>query len=193
MAEFTDIGASRTDFISPSKRSDVFGIVEKWGQGLIDSSKENLRKSGAVASKSLLQSIRFELTITGSVYNIKLIMEAHGKFVDEGTGPRTKFLPYDPGTRTFPALNQFGGGQAGWLQNKGLRLRDAPPGMSIEKQMRSLAFLVARKIKEEGTKATHFFRDARKQNSVQKLQQDLSRALKRDVMLEVQEIREQIT
>lgn len=185
MADFSDIGTDASEFIRPSKKNPVFGAIERYGSKLIGAAKKNLENKGAVAGGALKASIRFETKILGTSFRFSLFMEDYGVFVDQGTKPRGKFPPFDG--NTFPGLNNFGQ-PFGWIQQKGLRMRDKPKGMSRDREMKTLAFLIARKIKEEGTRETKFFSDAVKENSIAKLQTDLSRAMKKSVTIEIQKI-----
>ena len=160
----------------------LLDIIERYGKNLFETAKENLISCGAFASGRLLNSIRFDTDIIDDTFIVRVYMQDYGENVDEGSPPH--WLPYDPTIKTFPSLYNPEG-KMGWLQHKGLRLKDRPKSMTLDREMRSLAFLVARKISKKGTKATHFFADARKEHSIKKLNRALRDGLKQWVELEI--------
>lgn len=171
-------------FSGPGLGSILLDIVDRYGQNLVDTAKENLISVGAVASGRLLDSIRFDIDVVEDTFIVKIFMMDYGKSVDEGSAPH--WLPYDPTIKTFPSLYNPKGIELGWLQQKGIRLRDRPKSMTFDREMRSLAFLVARKISREGTKPTYFFRDARKEHSIKKLNRTLRRGLEEWILLQIE-------
>ncbi len=179
----------------------TFDIIERYATNLVEAIKNNLISVDAVASGRLFNSIRFDIDIVEApirkkgliteevvdTFRVTISMMDYGKNVDEGSPPH--WLPYDPDKKTFPALYNPGGVELGWLQQRGLRLRDRPPTMTFDREMKSLAFLVARKISEKGTRATHFFRDARRENSINKLNRALQIGIGQEVLLQLKELK----
>ena len=179
----------------------IFDIVERYAKNLVNAAKENLVFVGAVASSRLLDSIRFDIDIVEvskkqrgliaeevvDTFRVTISMMDYGKHVDEGSSPH--WLPYNPDKKTFTDLYNPGGVELGWLQDKGLRLRDKPKSMTFDREMRSLAFLVARKISKKGTRATHFFRDAKRKHSIDKLNKAIKIGVGQEILLELRELK----
>lgn len=162
----------------PFKPGSVTATVERWFQTFIDATKKNLDQDGSNASDKLSQSIRFNTKIFGFEYSFLLIMEDYYKFVDEGRKPGK-----------MPPVSEI----KKWIIQKGLITRSqSRRSPNIQKEVNSLAFIIARKISKKGKKGTHFYSKVVNQKSLDELKKDVSRALKKDVEIEIMEIKNNI-
>lgn len=173
------------------KTVDTFEVFTK---KIITDLQDNLDKRNVNASGNLRASIQFPVKFVGQDFIASLILPDYYKFVDKGVkgskssalAPQSPFnfknksLPYDKNKRTFPALNNFGT-PFGWIQTRGIQPRNMKG--PIERQVRSLAFLIARKIKERGISPTNFYSDIININKVKELNEKLTKALGEDVKI----------
>lgn len=89
-----------------------------------------------IASGKLLNSVEYRVDYNGTEYSVKLILEDYWVYIEEGTKPH------------FPPINKI----LEWVQIKPVIPRPDKEGkIPTPKQ---LAFLIARKISEVGTKGS---------------------------------------
>ena len=186
-----DFGTARTKSLRLGGLSD---LLEDFGNEIIKALQNNLDSKGINASSNLRQSIDFTVKILGDNYRFQLSLEDYYKWVDKGR--KTGRMPPDK----FSGLK-------GWISHKGIK----PPmeynvkvktkkGIVVKRRRfkdiiqanKSLSFLIRRKIGMKGTKATNFYSDVINAGSLNKLKADISKALKRDVIIEIQELKKEI-
>ena len=107
--------------------------------------KTRLTRSGHIASKTLVNSVTQEVIVGDATYEVVLHLEDYWKYVENDTRGRQTGLPgrKDP---PFDAIYK-------WVQIKRIIPR-AKDGRKPPTQ-RSLAWLIAHKIGEFGTKGSH--------------------------------------
>lgn len=126
--------------------------LDNFGKRVVKLAKINLgaRRKGKVidSSGTLRNSLDYNLKVFKSGnFSFSIEMEDYGVNVDKGR--RKGSMP-----PTAPILK--------WIKRKPIRLRDLETGSFIkqtESKLKGLAFVIARKIKREGIKATNFLTD----------------------------------
>jgi hypothetical protein len=124
------------------------------GKGIISEAQYNLATRKANASKELSESLRYWITETKRGITLNLGARAPGNkyaiYADQGRGPGK-----------MPPISKI----EAWVKIKPLKLRDLKTGRFQKRtpaRMRSVAFLIARKIGREGTEGSKYFTDALK-------------------------------
>lgn len=174
-------------FIRPSTTNEVGRVIERFGRLFVEGAKRNLVQSGANATGSLSQSIAFKVTIMGQSLRFQVFANDYWVFVDRGRGATKR----GGGGKVRKALT----GAGGWIAAKGLNVvgivkKITGRTVSTKEANKILGFLIARKIHEKGFKGNRFMSKVINEQSLQRLRKDLSKALKRDVELEINDIRE---
>lgn len=112
--------------------------LEMYGQVLEDTYREQIANTGAFASGRLFDSVHHIIEINDSTIDLCLSMEEYWKWVEDGRGPGK-----------FPPLDRI----EEWITIKPVApYPDAQGRVPSNKQ---LAFLIGRKIANEGTEGKH--------------------------------------
>ena len=154
------IGKEYSDF-NPSADDGILRIVQNWGNELIAQMQNRLRANKTNASSSLSQSIEPQIK-QASADNLRLtiLMEDYWQYVEDGR--RAGKMP--------PIKNI-----SEWIQNKRpvqQKIAQSPDRIAATK---SLAYVIARKIGQKGTKAQPFVTPSLKQVTTQTLAQRIGR------------------
>jgi len=154
------IGKEYSDF-NPSADDGILRIVQNWGNELIAQMQNRLRSNKTNASSSLSQSIEPRIK-QASADNLRLtiLMEDYWQYVEDGR--RAGKMP--------PIKNIYE-----WIQNKRpvqQKIAQSPDRIAATK---SLAYVIARKIGQKGTKAQPFVTPSLKQVTTQTLAQRIGR------------------
>ena len=112
--------------------------LETYGQVLEDTYREEIARTGAFASGRLFDSIHHIVTVEDHTIDLSLSLEDYWKWVDEGRGPGK-----------FPPLQKI----EEWIRIKPVAPYPDARGRIPSNQQ--LAFLIGRKIAEEGTEGKH--------------------------------------
>lgn len=175
----SDIDTSGREKGTPFPRSTLAGLLDDYGNKAVAAIKANLQKSNAIANDKLHASVRLDIKVIGKSYNFTINLEDYYVYVDQGSKPH--WLPYDPVTKTFPALNR-NKYPFGWIQaKKSLNVKNK---FNVDAQ-RGLAYLIAKKIATKGTKGNKFFSKVVNQKSLVDLKKDISKAVGKDVMVAI--------
>ena len=137
--------------------SNVEQILNEFGERVTRLAKINIGATRTVKGKkrridvdgTLRKSINYEVEVFKNSFGFYIEMEDYGKYVDKGRKAGKGVPPH-------VLYNSQG---TGWIQKKPIRLRDLKTGEFLKEtpsRMKSLAFLINRKIKEEGIAATNF-------------------------------------
>lgn len=111
-----------------------FREIENLGNRIVRGMRDRLAKNGSNASGKLSQSIDFRyFEANTDKITLKFSLRKYYKFVEHGRGPGKR-----PPQRKIK----------GWIRDKGISTGD--------KSIKSTAFLIARKIGNEGTRAQPF-------------------------------------
>lgn len=144
------------------KFDNLQAALEEYGNVIAEQYKSNLKANGHKATENLINSITSHITVNGYEYAIELTLEDYYKYVEEGRRPG-KFPPVDKILE--------------WIKVKNGKL-------PTEKQ---LAFLISRKIANEGTKGTYDLEKAI-DTTINEWDEKITDALDKDVMNCIDEI-----
>lgn len=112
-------------------------MLQEYGEAVLERYKTNMVQSDALASEKLLNTAQFILQINGSQYEVQLSLQDYWKFVEYDTKPH------------FPPLNAI----KQWIRIKPVIPRPNALGRTPSEDQ--LAYLIGRKIAEEGTEGRH--------------------------------------
>ena len=160
MATLEDIGKNFNDF-QPQGDEGILRIIQNWGNEFIKQLQNNLLKNKSNASSSLSQSITPEVKAQQKGYNLSVMMEDYWFYVEEGRRSG----------KTPPIKNIYE-----WIQNK-REIQSKFISKSTDRiaATKSLAYVIARKIGREGTRAKPFVSPALKQVTTQTLANRISK------------------
>lgn len=113
-------------------------VLLEYGKEVRNLYQLNLVQSDRIASGALLNSCEFELEVNGSRYDVYLSMEDYWKYIEDGRHPGK-----------FPPTNKI----LEWIMVKPVIPR--PDRNGKLPTPRSLAYLIGRKIANEGYEGSH--------------------------------------
>lgn len=117
-------------------------VLEAYGKTLVERYRQGLEDGDHIASGNLYRNVRSEVVLNGQSFIVEFIMPDYGEYLEQGTKPH------------FPPINQI----LNWIRVKRIAPRQDSQGrLPTEKQ---LAYLIARKISEDGTKRTGIYEKA---------------------------------
>lgn len=115
--------------------SNLAAVLAKYGEAVCEAYRKELRDRGKDASGLLSQSVRYMVNRDGTTYAVDLSLQDYWKYVEYGRRPGQ-----------FPPISKI----LEWVKVKPVVPRPMDNGkIPTEKQ---LAFLIARKISEDGIK-----------------------------------------
>ena len=121
-------------------------VLDTFGERVVRLSKINLTTDKKNNTGDLQKSLGFEMEVFRSGnFSFAFLMEEYGGNVDRGR-KAGKGIP-------VRVLDE-------WIRTKPVRLRDLETGKFLKKtpaRLKSLSYLINRKIKEEGIEASNFF------------------------------------
>jgi len=174
-AALADFGVTLADGAIENKS---YALVKKWLQGVIVLAKQNLAKSGAIASDSLAASINFEpIALTDTSFVVAIVANDYWKFVDLGVkgavsssrAPNSPFQYRDKRPPIRPLQE--------WIAFKGIPLE----GRDKKAANRSFAINIANKIRREGLRATNFMSNAVTEDMVAVLTENIAEVLGKSI------------
>jgi len=190
---FTDtIGSDKSGFTKDRNfGSTIEKVLNEFGEKLVEALVLNLDKDKKNASGNLQSSIRFDVIEGTAKWTFQLSLLDYYKWVDEGRKPG-KFPPItaiESWLRLPNVVNKIGLSypvQKPYKSGKAV-LKGGLPKVSVSKesQLKSLAFLIARKISRKGIKASNFYSDVVNDNNLKNLQIAIRKALRRDVLIQI--------
>jgi len=172
---------SAVEFINkdftPTTVPEVLAVYQ---DEIINALKTNLEEAHRVSTGTLTQSIRVDVEQDEDVVSFTLFMEDYWRFVDEGRAKGGKQPPID----AMLDFIKFRGIVPKQPRRKSLKPKKK--SLSMDKRRKSLAFAMAKSIKEKGIKPTNFFSDVVNDNLKKRLTNDISKALAKDIRIEFQ-------
>jgi len=154
------IGKEYSDF-NPSADDGILRVVQNWGNELIAQMQNRLRANKKNASSSLSQSIEPQIKqARADNLRLTILMEDYWQYVEDGR--RAGKMP--------PIKNIYE-----WIQNKRpvqQKIAQSPNRIAATK---SLAYVIARKIGQKGTKAQPFVTPSLKKVTTQTLAQRIGK------------------
>lgn len=164
-------------------------VLNKFGDESVIELQQNLNKNRSSASGALSSSINFQIIQGSNKFTFELSMLDYYKWVDKGRRPGKQPPPNEiiswlkyPSViaklgQNYPVASHLTASKA---VNKGGHKKLS---VSKESKLKSLAFLIGRKIGKKGTKATNFYSDVINDEAINELRTALKSALKRDVLI----------
>lgn len=131
--------------------------------------RENLARNDHHASGNLISTIRAYVEVHGTTYEACLDLQDYWKYVEEDTRPH--WPPRDAILK--------------WIAIKGIIPR--PDGNGRLPKPEQLAYLIQRKIAEDGTEGTHDLAEA-KAATLPEFEESITRALERDTLAFLEKI-----
>lgn len=127
--------------------------LQIFAKNVVKFSRSNLSRQKKNVSKSLYDSIKYDLTVSKNSFRLLFTMEEYGVFQDKGVSGKkkkynTKFGFKDKMPPREPILK--------WIKARRLNLRD-DKGRFSKGGQNSLAFLIQRSIYNKGIKPSLFF------------------------------------
>lgn len=121
---------------------NLIEVLDAYGKTLVERYRQGLEDGDHIATGNLYRSVSSEVTLNGQSFIVEFKMPEYGEYLEQGTKPH------------FPPINAI----EGWIRAKRIvPRRDDQGRLPTEKQ---LAFLIARKIDEEGTERTGIYEKA---------------------------------
>ena len=145
---------------NPSEDDGILRIVQNWGNELIAQMQNRLRINKTNATSELSERIEPQIKGTQSGYRLTVLMQDYWQYVEEGRKPGK--MP--------PIKNIYE-----WIRYKRPmqeKIQQSPDKIAATK---SLAYVIARKIGQKGTKAQPFVTPSLKQVTTQTLAQRIGR------------------
>jgi len=167
------------------KTNNLIKYLDSFGRYVVKQARTNLSKGDKNATSDLYNSIGFEISSDSKGFTIQFYMDSYGKFVDKGVSGTDKKRKYkDYSGKVVPSPYKYKSKQPPtsiiekWIKTRGLKGRDEKTGRYITDK--SLAFLIARSIKEKGIKGISFFQRPL-ELGINRLSNDLLQGIKEDI------------
>ena len=149
--------------------------LNRFAKYVIQQSRTNLTKGKKNSSKTLYNSLDYDLNVSPNSFSLSFLMEDYGVFQDKGvSGIRKKYnTPYSY-TNKMPPPSKMDK----WIVRKGLKGVRGKDGKFISRK--SLQFMIARSIYNNGIKPSLFFTKPF-QKAFKNLDKDIIKAYQLDV------------
>lgn len=158
MKTVEDIGKGWSSY-NPESDDGILRIIQNWGNELIANFRINLQKNKSLASNRLFSEIEPKISGTKTGYNLKIQMLDYWKYVENGRPPTRTNSPSNPTLQK--SIEE-------WIVNKGIQVRTSK-NQDRRTAIKSLAYVIARKIHRNGTKARPFISPALTDKTMQVL------------------------
>jgi hypothetical protein len=157
------------------KKDETEKALNKFGKNVVKQSRANLTRNNINASRTLYDSLDYNLKVSPNSIEFSFEMEEHGEFIDSGvSGTKKKYnTPFSYKNKRPPADVL-----ADYPRNKGFRPRNKKTGKFITKK--SAGFAIANHVFKNGIKPTKFFSKPF-ENEFNKLPDELTEAFGLDV------------
>ena len=127
--------------------------LNKFAKYVVQQSRSNLTKNKKNVSKSLYDSIEYDLNVSPNSFSLSFIMDEYGMFQDKGvSGKKKKYNTPFRYTNKMPPIKPL----ADWAKFKNIRLRNEK-GQYEKGNYKTIGFLIARSIFNKGIKPSLFF------------------------------------
>ena len=138
--------------------------------------QDGLIRHDRIASGDLLNSVECHVDYDGQAFNVTLTLQEYWKYVEDGLQPAGRYG--NPGWKAFPHI-------LNWIAVKPVIPRPDKNGRLPSQK--SLAYLITRKIKEQGTEGPHDLEDA-KAVMLAKYRKRITEALGRDMEVYIRKV-----
>ena len=149
--------------------------LNRFAKYVIQQSRTNLTKGKKNSSKTLYNSLEYDINVSPNSFSMSFLMEDYGVFQDKGvSGIKKKYnTPYSY-TNKMPPPSKMDK----WIVRKGLKGVRGKDGKFISRK--SLQFMIARSIYNNGIKPSLFFTKPF-QKAFKNLDKDIIKAYQLDV------------
>ena len=149
--------------------------LNRFAKYAIQQSRTNLTKGKKNSSKTLYNSLDYDINVSPNSFSLSFLMEDYGVFQDKGvSGIKKKYnTPYSY-TNKMPPPSKMDK----WIVRKGLKGVRGKDGKFISRK--SLQFMIARSIYNNGIKPSLFFTKPF-QKAFKNLDKDIIKAYQLDV------------
>ena len=149
--------------------------LNRFAKYVIQQSRTNLTKGKKNSSKTLYNSLDYDINVSPNSFSLSFLMEDYGVFQDKGvSGIKKKYnTPYSY-TNKMPPPSKMDK----WIVRKGLKGVRGKDGKFISRK--SLQFMIARSIYNNGIKPSLFFTKPFKK-AFTNLNKDIIKAYQLDV------------
>lgn len=135
-------------------RDNLNQTFNAFAKYVIQQSRSNLTRGKKNVRGDLYNSLDYDLNVSPNSFSLAFLMEEYGVFQDKGvSGTKKKYNTKFKYTTKQPPIKDI----LKWVNARRLRLRDKETGRFKKGGQRSLAFVIARSIKEKGIKPSLFF------------------------------------
>lgn len=148
---------------------NVKEVLTAYGQALEEAYREKLADKDIFASGKLFDSVRSIVEVNGQAIELSLSLEDYWKYVEDGRGPGK-----------FPPLGKI----EQWITVK--HIAPYPDSKGRVPTVPQLAFLIGRKIAEEGTEGRHPLEEA--MDGTQDWIRLIEEAIEEDIKEEIDEL-----
>ncbi len=141
--------------------------LNKFAKEVIKQSRSNLTRGDKNVTKSLYDSLKYDLNVSKNSFSLSVFMEMYGDFQDKGVQGKDPSIvngeqkapnsPYKFGSGNFSGQwDSFRINIRDWIRARGLRYRDEK-GRFKKGGEKTLTFLIQRSIFAQGIKPSLFF------------------------------------
>jgi len=132
---------------------DVQQSLNAFGKYVVQQSRSNLTKNKKNVSKSLYDSIEYDLKVMPNSFSLSFIMDEYGMYQDKGvSGTERKYNTPFSYRNKMPPIKPL----ADWAKFKNIRLRNEK-GQYSKGNYQTIGFLISRSIFRKGIKPSLFF------------------------------------
>lgn len=187
---------TRDDLATGSVVPALFNTFMKYGEEIEQALKANLEAEGKIASRSLIDSIRYNLYETGQTVTLELLLEPHYQYVNDGRIGKKKKKSVDKKrlvdpTVRGPKLPPFEP-ISKWVRYKGIKELSYPSlGYKTRQTNRVSGKLKKARLVDKirwgifnkGIEPTYFFKDVVNDSLIKQITDDMAKGVGRGVEL----------
>jgi hypothetical protein len=183
----SQFGQGRGDFIKVGRKGGVAEILALFGNSFLETLARKLNDSGNIDTGEIIDSMKFTLKRFGRNYSFEFSLNEYYKFIDKDIKPGGKFA-WDKSK----GIDKDGKGNVlyQWVKRNNYSMSNGPKNK--KQNQLSLAYLIGRKRQKVGRKGNRFFTNTVDDGRIQKLNKDLTKALKTEVTIDIMEFTKEL-
>jgi len=187
---------TRQDLLDANLVKGIYGILTNYGERIEKALKDNLIAEGKIASRSLLDSIRYNVYEAGSKVVFELLLEPHYQYVNDGrVGKKSKkgvdknrlvdpvkrgpkLPPFEPISKwlRYKGIKQFSKSGLGFHTRQTSRVSDKLKKARLVDKIRWGIF-------NKGIEPTYFFKDVINSSLMEQINKDIEVSLGKSLEL----------